>query len=167
MKLTSLLSSQSIVDKLRAEELERVESIRRKAEKDSRVKHWYDKLLLRWYITLVKLLWWTQKALQRAVNHRNKYSETWITHESTRIFAEMLQGDQLDVLKELNILRAWKIDDSKLMITFGKIERDEEKYVFPDEGMFIVVEAVNDHDATFLKIGMDTWEKENDSARRN
>lgn len=167
MQSKNLLDPQDLVDQLLWQDAQRAAAVRRKAQKDSRIKKWYDRILLSIYTKLVDWTAWNQKRLQSLINQRNKYSETYVVHDSHRVFAEMMQGDQLEVLKELSVISAKKIDDGRLLITFGEVTRDEQKFTLSDNGMFIIVEAINENGAPFLKIGMDTWEQHHDSARNN
>lgn len=168
MKTSNPLEPQDLVDQIVQQDADRTAAVRCKAQKDSRIRKWYDKLLFKFYGYMVDWVAWNQKKLQSLVNLRNKYSETYLVHDSHRVFAEMMQGSQLNVLKELSIVGASKIDDAKLLLTFSEITKDDDgKFFIGEEGMLVIVEAVNDGGVPFLKVGMDTWEKHDDSARNN
>jgi len=168
MQTSNPLDPQDLVDQLVKQDADRAEQVRLKAQKDSRIRNRYDKFLFKLYCLLVDWVAWNQKKLQSLVNLRNKYSETYLVHDSHRVFAEMMQGNQLNVLKELSIVGARKIDDSRLLLTFSEITKDDDgKFFIGTEGMLVVVEAVNDGGVPFLKVGMDTWENQHDTARSN
>lgn len=154
-------------NKIHEDERKKVELIRRNAQKDKRIRTRMDRLFFWLYTLAVDMTAWNQRKLQQLINTRNKYSETFVVHDSIRVFADLLQGDQLDVLKELQVVGAQKISENHLLISFGtyedEITLDGVKKKVGNEGMLVSIEAILDHDAPFLKVGMDTWNRELDS----
>lgn len=150
--------------KMEEDERKKADVVRRKAQKDNRLKTKLDKFFYYMYELLLRIATWNQKNIQKLVNHRNKYSETYLVHDSQRVFAELLQGDQLGVLQELNLIGARKLGDSRLLLTFATLRESITPNGIakvPDqEGMLVVIDSILDHDVPFLKVGMDTWSNE-------